>query len=159
MRNSANEWEQRGRFYVWRYPEHRKKYGRWHFAGDPVGCRSLRHLLERMMGGPPLFRTWKLAPLSENAWRVPGYGLPRADDDFERLRVEYDPEANDLKLKADADTLRLILGPSRAEIFMDALSKVEAGEGDFAISPTGQKRDEAWMFWWMIDPKLGKEQK
>ena len=159
MHQDVIEWEQRGLFYVWRYPEHRKRYGPWHFAGDAAGCRSLRDLLGRMTGGPQAFRTWKLDPVSENAWRVPGYGPPRAEDNFDRLRIEYDPEAKDLTSEAQAETFHLTLGPSRVGIFMDALSKGEAGEGDFEISPTGHKRDDAWMFWWLLNGKSGKELK
>ena len=150
MTHEINSWAQSGRIYFWRYGRYGERYGSWHFSGDPDGCCSLRDLLDRMAGGSHSFRTWKLSEVPENAWRVPGHGPPASRDKFERLRIEFDPDRQGMELLAQGDALRLLIGNSKLEDLKAALSKVEKGGGDFAIRPDARRKDESWLFWWLI---------
>lgn len=60
MRDWVAEWRQEGEIFVWRYPKQSKHAGEWHFTGDPVGCRSIRNLIDRMAGGEACHRTMRL---------------------------------------------------------------------------------------------------
>ena len=123
MRNRVNQWVQEGAIYVWRYRNINRARKGWHFTSNPMGCRSIRNLLDRMQGGEACYRTLRLGSVTEEIWRVPNFGVPKKDR-FCTLRIEFSPECENLGLKA-----------------------IENGDGDFGITTSDQKNAETWMFW------------
>jgi len=157
MRNWVNEWVQEGRLYVWSYVDPRRGWRGWHFTADPVGCRSVRNLLDRMQAGEPSHRTLRLEPVTDAILSVPNYGQ-KAKGRFEKLRIEYVPGFGDLRMAPDGARLTMTIGDRRLRKLSSAFAEVEVGLGDFGIATTDEKRAETWMFWWMpdIDYRNGK---
>ncbi|MEG3181389.1 hypothetical protein [Sphingomonas sp. LT1P40] len=145
MMHGVNEWRQEGRLYLWRYAN--PKHG-WQFSADPVGCRSIRNLLDRMRGGEPCYRTLKLNAVTDTILNVPNYGQ-KAHGHFEKVRIEYFPTFENLHIEPDGDALILTTDARRAHALSAAVAAVEVGDGDFGISPA--KKAASWMFWWMSD--------
>jgi hypothetical protein len=157
MRNWVNEWVQEGHLYVWRYAEPGHGWRGWHFTADPVGCRSIRNLLDRMHAGDQCHRTLKLEPVTDAILSVPNYGH-KVTRRFEKLRIEYMPGFDELRLAPYGAALTMTLGNRRLRKLSAAFAEVEVGLGDFSISTSNEKRAETWMFWWMpsINYQLGK---
>jgi hypothetical protein len=148
MRDFVNEWRQEGRLFVWRYRAPRSGYRGWHFTGDPDGCRSLRNLLDCMMGGSARHRTLRLSPVTTAVQDVPG-SLGPLDRTFLRLRIEYCPDGRDLALHPNADLLTMTVGSHMLRKLTAALTSVETGDGDFGLNPSDDRGTETWWFWWM----------
>jgi hypothetical protein len=157
MRNQVNDWVQEGRLYVWRYAHPGRGFDGWHFTADPAGCRSLRSLLDRMHAGEPCHRTLRLERVTDAVLSVPTYGR-KADGNFEKLRIEYVPGFDELRLTPEDTALTMTIGDRRLRRFTAAMAQVEVGVGDFAISPSNEKRSRNWWFWWLpgIDYRNGK---
>lgn len=151
MRNTVRDWTQEGRLYVWRYANARRGWDGWHLAADPAGCRSFRNLLDRMHGGPPCHRTLMLENVTDAVLRVPNYRQNRPAEQFQKLRVEYQPSSEDLFFVPEAPLLVLTGGDRRLRKLAAALAQVENGGGDFGIDTSDDKRTKSWMFWWMPD--------
>ena len=145
--DDLNQWCQKGQIYIWRYDTNKWDRKGWHFSGDRKGCLSFLDLLARLRNKDDQYRTWKLAPLPENAWRVPNYGRPRRDR-FDRLRVNFDREATSLSFDVEGEMLILSLGPESLEKVVACFTSVSIGEGDFGISPDPNDKEPPWMFWW-----------
>jgi hypothetical protein len=158
MRNWVNEWVQEGRLYVWRYADPGHGWQGWHFTADPAGCRSVRNLLDRMHAGVRCHRTLKLEPVTDAILSVPGYGH-QAEGRFEKMRIDYVPGFDELRIAPDGAVLTMTIGDRRLRKFSAAFGRVEMGGGDFGIATSDEKRAEHWMFWWMpnIDYRDGKQ--
>ena len=152
MRNWVNEWVQEGRLCVWRYADPQWSYRGWHWTADPAGCRSVRNLLDRMQGGDSCHRTLRLEPVTEAILSVPNSGRKTAGR-FEKLRIVYLPEFEELRLAPEDGMLVLTAGSRRLRKLSAALGWVEAGDGDFGIATSDDRKADPWMFWWM--PKEG----
>jgi hypothetical protein len=148
MRDWVSEWVQEGRLYIWRYAKPRRGWSGWHFTADPVGCRSIRNLLDRMNGGDPCHRTLKLQPVTDAILRVPNYGQKVAGR-FEKLRIEYVPECEELRLTPEDKALIMTVGAGRLRTLTAAFADVEVGRGDFGIGTSDSRKADSWMFWWM----------
>lgn len=148
MRNWVNEWVQEGQLYVWRYANPRRGWNGWHFTGDPIGCRSIRNLLDRMHGGEPCYRTLRLQDVTDAILSVPNCGQKIAGR-FHKLRVEYQPQSAELKLWPEEETLIMTLGEKRLRKLSAAFAEVEVGLGDFGIDTSDDRKSDHWMFWWM----------
>ena len=148
MRDWVSEWKQEGRIFVWRYAEPNRSWRGWHFTADQAGCRSIRNLLDRMRGGEPCYRTLNLAPVTDDILSVPNYGHKLAGK-FEKLRIAFDPGAEDLQLSPVGETLEMTVGNTRLRFLTAAFADVEIGIGDFGISPSDNRKSDPWMFWWM----------
>lgn len=148
MDEAVSAWRQEGRLFVWRYPNPRKGWSGWHFTGDPVGCRSIRNLLDRIHGGEPCHRTLKLSPVTEAILSVPNYQF-KTQGHFEKLRVEYRPDYPDLSLAPDGELLVMTVGAKRLRKLTAAFAEVEVGLGDFGIPTSDDRKAAPWMFWWM----------
>lgn len=149
MRNWVNEWVQEGRICVWRYAEAGRGWRGWQWTADPVGCRSIRNLLDRMRGGEPCHRTLRLEPVTDAILSVPNAGFAVAER-FAKLRIEHRTEVDALRLEPVGENLRLTVGGPRLGKLSAALGRVEIGDGDFGVDAGARKEDE-WMFWWMPD--------
>lgn len=150
MRDWVSEWVQEGRLYIWRYADPNRDWRGWHFAADPLGCRSVRNLLDRMQGGEPSHRALRLEKVTEAILSVPNYGRKSAGS-FDRLRIAYLPELEELQLSAEGDLLRMSVGGRRLRKLSAAFAEVETGGGDFGIVPSDDRKADTWMFWWMPD--------
>ena len=148
MSNGVNEWVQEGHLYVWRYATPRRHWCGWHFTADPTGSRSIRNLLDRMHGGEPCHRTLKLAPVTDAILSVPNCGYKKAGD-FEKLRIEYLPNFEDLRIVPNANALVMTIGKPRLRSVTAAFAEVEVGLGDFGIATSKDRKANPWMFWWM----------
>lgn len=148
MRDWVAEWRQDGQIFVWRYPKHNKHAGEWHFTGDPVGCRSIRNLIDRMAGGETCHRTWKLERVTPTIAEVPNYGEPKADR-FTSIRIAFEPDAGELTMEEDDDRLILTFGDKRLRALRAAFAEVEVGIGDFGIATSDDRKAKGWWFWWM----------
>lgn len=148
MRNMVDEWRQEGRLFVWRYLELRHHWRGWHFTADPVGCRSVRNLLDRMVGEEPCHRTLRIEPVTDAILRVPNFGNEAAGA-FAKLRIDYDPAFQDLAIVPDGEALSMTIGDRRLRKLSAAFAEVEVGGGDFGIATSDNKKADAWMFWWM----------
>lgn len=148
MRDWVSEWRQEGCIFVWRYAKPNHSWRGWHFTGNPAGCRSVRNLLDRMHGGGPCHRTLSLAPVTDAILSVPNYGH-NAKGSFEKLRLEFDPNALDLIVEPEAEKLIMTVGNSRLRDLTAAFADVEVGRGDFGIATSGDRKSDPWMFWWM----------
>jgi hypothetical protein len=148
MRNWVSEWVQEGRLYIWRYVEPRRGWRGWHFTADPVGCRSIRNLLDRMNGGGHCHRTLKLEAVTDAILSVPNYRQKIAGH-FEKVRIEYVPEFEDLSLTPEAKSLIMKVGSQRLRKLTAAFAEVEVGLGDFGIGTSNDRKGDPWMFWWM----------
>ncbi len=157
MRNWVSKWVQDGRLYVWRYADAGRGWRGWHFTADPTGCRSIRNLLDRMHAGEPCHRTLKLEPVTEAILSVPNYGH-RMKGRFEKLRIEYVPGFDELRMTPGGAALTMTVGDRRLRKLSAAFAEVEVGIGDFGIATSDEKRAETWMFWWMprIESQEGK---
>jgi hypothetical protein len=152
MRNWVAEWVQEGRLYIWRYSEPGNDWRGWHFTADPAGCRSVRNLLDRMQGGDASHRTLKLEPVTDAILSVPNYGH-KAEGHFEKLRIEYVPGFDALRMASDGPSLIMTIGGQRVRKLSAAFAEVEVGTGDFGIATSDDRRAESWMFWWMPNTK------
>jgi len=153
MRNWVNEWVQQGRLCVWRYADPRRGWRGWHLAADPVGCRSVRSLLDRMHGGDSCYRTLTLEPVTDAILSVPNYG-GKALGRFEKLRIAYLPEFEELSLSPESEMLVMTVGPPRLRKLAAAFAEVEVGLGDFGIVTSDGRKAERWMFWWMLNENI-----
>ena len=147
MRDWVNEWRQEGALYLWRYAEAKRGWRGWQFAADPLGCRSVRNLIDRMSGGDACHRTLSLAPITDAVLREPGYNRPCADR-FDKLRLVYEPNFAELNLTAEDSGLILTLGQTRLRKLSAAFADVERGGGDFGIRPSVNHKTDPWLFWW-----------
>jgi hypothetical protein len=150
MRNWVNEWVQEGSLYVWRYADPGRGWRGWHFTADPAGCRSVRNLLDRMHAGEQCHRTLKLEPVTDAILSVPNYGH-KADGRFDKLRIEYLPGFDGLRMAPDGTALTMTISDRRLRQLSSAFSEVEVGMGDFGVATSNEKRAERWMFWWMLN--------
>lgn len=148
MRDWVAEWKQEGRIFVWRYPKQNKHAGEWHFTGDPVGCRSLRNLIDRMAGGGACHRTLKIASATAAISAVPNFGAPKTGR-FTTMRIAFEPDAGDLSMDEDGDKLILTFGNKRLRALRAAFAEVEVGIGDFDIATSDDRKEKGWWFWWM----------
>jgi hypothetical protein len=157
MRDWVGEWVQEGRLYVWRYADPNRSWRGWHLAADPVGCRSVRNLLDRMQGGEPRYRTLRLERVTEAILGVPSYGRKNAGN-FGKLRIEYLPGCEELQLSAEEDRLGMTVGCRRLRKLSAAFADIETGGGDFGIDTSDDRKADSWMFWWMpdVDYKYGR---
>jgi hypothetical protein len=146
MRNWVNEWVQEGDLYVWRYANPGRHWRGWQFSADPVGCRSIRNLLDRMHGGEPCHRTLMLAPVTDAILNVPNSGYKQAGR-FEKLRVEYLPAFEDLRVVPNGEALIMTVGKPRSRYLTAAFAEVEMGVGDFGIATSDNRKADGWMFW------------
>ena len=154
MRDWVSEWVQEGRLYVWRYFEPGQAWRGWHFTADPVGCRSIRNLLDRMHGGEPRHRTLRLAQVTGAILSVPNYAHKIAGG-FEKMRIEYVPDFDELRMTPSGVALTMTIGDRRVGELSAAFADVEAGIGDFGIATSDAKRAETWMFWWL--PRIANQ--
>jgi hypothetical protein len=150
MRDFVSEWRQEGRLFVWRYPGFRQAWRGWHFTADPVGCRSVRNLLDRMFGGEACHRTLRIEPVTRAVLRVPNFG-DKAAGVFTKLRIDYDPAFQDLRIVPDGEALTMTIGDRRLRKLAAAFAQMEAGGGDFGIATSDNSKADPWMFWWMPD--------
>lgn len=159
MGDAVNSWRQEGHLFVWRYPNARRGWCGWHFTGDPVGCRSIRNLLDRMHGGEVRHRTLKLSPVTEAILSVPNYQF-KTHGRFEKVRIEYRPDFPDLFLAPDDDLLVMTVSAERLKRLTAAFAEVEVGLGDFGIQTSHDRKAASWMFWWMPNVKYhyGRQQ-
>lgn len=148
MCDRVAEWRQDGQIFVWRYPKRNKHAGEWHFTGDPVGCRSIRNLIDRMAGGEACHRTLKIEPVKATIAAVPNYGDPKPDR-FASMRVVFEPDAPDLSMADDGDRLILTFGEKRLRTLRAAFAEVEVGIGDFGVATSDDRKEKGWWFWWM----------
>lgn len=150
MNESVSAWQQSGNVYLWRYPQPSSKSRRgWHFTADTAGCVSMVDLLERMQAADgPCHRTLALGAVAPEISAVPNFGPPKPDR-FEKLRINYAPEATELTLTEDDGRLNMNIGADRATVFAAAFVEVGVGLGDFGIATSRTKCAETWMFWWM----------
>lgn len=146
MRDWVAEWRQEGDIFVWRYPKNSKHAGEWHFTGNPVGCRSIRNLIDRMAGGETCHRTLNLAQMTRAVWEGPNYGEPRRDN-FASMRIAFDPDARDLTMKATETRLVMTMGNAQLRHLRAAFADVELGRGDFGIGTSNSRKCDIWMFW------------
>lgn len=148
MRDWVSEWKQEGQLFIWRYAKPRQSWRGWHFTADPAGCRSIRNLLDRMRGGAACHRTLRLSPVTDAVLSVPNFGS-KCDGRFEKLRIEYEPEGEDLALVSNRESLTMTVGEKRLRFLSSAFADVEVGQGDFGIRPSNDRKIDPWMFWWM----------
>lgn len=148
MREEVNEWRQEGRIFIWRYARPNRSWRGWHFTGDPRGCQSFRNLLDRMCGSESCHRTLDLAPVTNEILKVPSFGR-KAKGRFDKLRVEFDPDAQVLALEPNGSKLTMTVGNKRLRCLTAALADVETGQGDFGIATNDERKSDPWMFWWM----------
>lgn len=148
MRDWVANWAQEGRLCVWRYAEARRGWRGWQWAGDPEGCRSTRNLLDRMQGGEECHRTLRLAPVTEKILSVPNAGF-RLAGRFAKLRIEYRPDAETLRLEPVVGALVLTVGPGRLRKLVAALTEIEIGLGDLGID-SGEPKADPWLFWGLL---------
>lgn len=147
MNNSIADWTQEGRLWVWRYDRPRHGWRGWHLSADPAGCRSIGLLLNRMEGGGPCHRTVTLSPVTEAQLQGIGYA-GRCGTAFERMRIEFLPDAPAATLEAEAARLVLTIGTRHLRELVDAFLSVAAGDGDFGVRFSDDKAAAPWMFWW-----------
>ena len=147
MTDWVNEWVQEGQLWVWRYAEPNRSWRGWHFSADPLGCRSVRNLIDRMGGGDPCYRTLRLKPVTDAVLAMPNYGKKCAEQ-FPKLKIEFQPYHTDLTLVPNEGTLVLTIGDQRLRRLSSAFADVEVGNGDFEIRTSDSKRADRWMFWW-----------
>jgi len=156
MRDWVSEWRQEGEIFVWRYPKDSKHAREWHFTGDPLGCRSIRNLIDRMAGRDACHRTLKLGSVTRAIWEVPGFGEAKGDQ-FTDMRVVFEPDAMGLTMAADGERLTLTLGNKRLPNLRAAFTEVEVGLGDFGVATSDVRQNKGWWFWWM--PRQGRSLK
>lgn len=149
MRDWVGEWVQEGRLYVWRCSDAGVGRRGWQWTADPLGCRSVRNLLDRMQGGEPCHRVLRLEPVTDAILSVPNAGY-RVAERFSRLRIDHRPDLDALQVAPNGETLNLTIGGRRLRKLSAALGRVEVGGGDFEVDPGGHTED-SWMFWWMPD--------
>lgn len=147
MRDWVSEWVQEGKLWIWQYANTRRGWNGWHLAADPEGCRSIRNLLDRMNAGKECHRSLKLELVSESLLKGIGYDRKCARQ-FDKLKIHFLPEADDLSLHPEDDKLVLTVGNRRLRKRASAFADVEVGGGDFGIAASDDKRAETWMFWW-----------
>jgi hypothetical protein len=148
MRDWVSEWRQEGQIFVWRYPKHNKHAGEWHFTGDPIGCRSIRNLIDRMAGGEARHRTLKLERVTPAIGSVPNYGEPKTDR-FASMRIVFEPDADGLTMEEDGDRLILTFGNKRVPALRASFADVEVGIGDFGLATSNNRNAKGWWFWSM----------
>lgn len=149
MAENVNEWQQSGAIYVWRYSAPGRSRRGWHFTADPGGCASIVDLFERMTASDTAcHRTMVLGRVSADIWGIPNFGPPKGEH-FEKLRIDYVPDATDLTLVENGERLDLAFGSARAASLKAAFVYVGIGDGDFGIATSSRKHSESWMFWWM----------
>jgi hypothetical protein len=147
MAKGVNESQQEGCLYIWQYADPNSSWRGWQFSADPLGCRSIRNLLDRMQGSNACYRTLKLDPITNDVLSVPNYSH-KIDKQFAKLRVEYVPSFENLEIKPNENALILKVGTRRVHDLSSAFAKIETGDGDFGIRTSDAKRSEIWMFWW-----------
>ena len=79
---------------------------------------------------------------------VPNYGY-KTKGKFEKLPIEFNPDAPDLTLEPDGQKLTMNVGDARLRLLTAALADVEIGRGDFGIRTSDNRKSDPWMFWWM----------
>jgi hypothetical protein len=118
--------------------------------GGTRSCASIVDLLNRMKeGASTCHRTLRLSPVTDQIWSVPNFGPPKKDS-FDRVRIEYSPQSEDMQLTENPERLVLRLGASRVNAVSAAFAEVSVGLGDFGIATSDDPRPDIWMFWWML---------
>lgn len=153
MRDWVSEWVQEGKLWIWQYANAKRGWSGWHLAADPEGCRSIRNLLDRTSGGHECHRSLRLEQVSESLLKGIGYDR-KCMRQFDKLKLHFLPEAEDLSLCPDDGKLVLTVGNRRLRKLASAFAEVEVGGGDFGIATSDGKRSESWMFWW--PPRLSR---
>ena len=157
MADRVAEWAQKGRLCVWRYADPSRAWRGWHLTADPLGCRSIKSLLDRMHAGGQCHRTLKLEPVTDAILRVPNYGH-KVVGHFDKLRIEYRPECEELLMVPAGERLTMTVGDKRLRVLSAAFATMETGGSDFGIATSDDRKAESWMFWRMIGAvyNLGK---
>jgi hypothetical protein len=130
-------WRQRGKVYLWRFPDKVRNYPGWDCTADPDGCRSLSELL-RLIASSERSAKLDIALTAPNLEIVSLPGLPPGDrwSSPDRLALHYPG------IKVDADLWRwsgdlltptLSLGRSMIFTLIDAFEAVGKGVGDFCV--------------------------
>jgi hypothetical protein len=151
MTDQVHDWNQEGSLYIWRYHRPSARQRGWHFSGDHAGCLSIVDLIDRMsIAGEPCHRSINLGSLTEAIWSVPNFGPPDSER-FEKLRLQFQPEVEDLILEVAEERLVLTFGQKRGCHLRAGLFDVANGQGDFGIGTSDNKRADHWVFWWFPD--------
>jgi hypothetical protein len=99
--------------------------------------------------GDEAHRTLRISKMTQKVWSVPNFGLPTPDE-FDKLRIKYVPEFDDLTLIEQDDFLLLKIGDVRAAELVDALSDINRNLGDYAVSPRIKGASFPIWIWWML---------
>lgn len=153
MRDWVEDWAQEGKLWIWQYADAKHGWRGWQLAVDPVGSRSIRNLLDRMSAGKVCHRTLRLESVSDALLRGIGYDR-KCLRQFDKLKLQFVPEAEDLSLQPVEDKLVMTVGNRRLRKLASAFAEVEVGGGDFGITTSDNKRAESWMFWWPPRPQI-----
>ncbi|OHD00002.1 MAG: hypothetical protein A2095_10335 [Sphingomonadales bacterium GWF1_63_6] len=149
MNEDVANWQMRGQVFVWRYSASQSSHKGWHFSAEPAACGALVELLTCMRSAAEaVHRTIKLSRPTPSISSVPGYGDPK-NDDFEKLRIIFDPSFPDLQLQLTNDRLELFVGEERCDDILTALTDVQNGKGDFAFGSNQKGASPPIWFWWM----------
>ncbi|MCV6622880.1 MAG: hypothetical protein OIF51_14140 [Cellvibrionaceae bacterium] len=135
-----NQWNQKGKIYLWSYEGNPKNYSGWHLHCDKDGAASLAELISSFSNvSEACHRTVVLSRPNEQQLRVPNCSAKAMSD--KKLVVskqgKWGIESKDGKTYFCFDAEHL-------SKLVDAILGIPDGKGDFNI---GTKGNWLW-FWW-----------
>ena len=133
MNEDVANWQMRGQVFVWRYSASRSSHKGWHFSAEPAACGALVELLAYMRSAAEaVHRTIKLRRPTPSISSLPGYGDPK-NDDFEKLRIIFDPSFSDLQLQLTNDRLELFVGEGTVRRHPDRVNRCSERKRGFCV--------------------------
>src|SRR5262249_19071757 len=132
--------KERGKLYVWTYPETSKSYAGWHFTAAGIECARLSEAIERLAAGsliePQVFAS---SPVHPGVLAVPNNRRAKARFPKE-LRVAVAPDPRHFSLEERDDVLTISVGSGRLEELRKNIIGITQNQGDFAMGAWDGKR-------------------
>ncbi len=149
MDQSIEKHKLKGNFYIWQYKERNPQRLCWNFTADIDACDSLLRLIGLMeQSGFSSTKSIKTSIPANLQIDVPNNRNKNwLTKSFIELRY-LKPETDQWSIIPRNDSLEIIAGKNKMAEFKTAITRVKAGEGDFAISD--KEENHILYFWWSL---------
>lgn len=149
-------WVQRGRIFLWRYPEGPSGYSGGHLTADGPGCKSFDELLTKFVETPRSRRaTVRITPPTVDVLSVPNCqrGAARwAAPDHLYIETHDDTDPMEWQFQPKGRRFELLAGRAKFEELRSAIRGIPVGKGDFSLGPDASSSEwyemAVWI-WWM----------
>ncbi len=135
-----NQWNQKGKVYLWRYEGNPKNYSGWHLHCDKAGASSLAELISALTHLDSRFhRTVNLTQPTHQQLGVPNSSAKAISDT--KMVVSKDDVWS---IKSEGGKTHFRFDDENMPMLLQAILGIPESKGDFSI---GTKGSRLW-FWW-----------